>query len=523
MFKQNLKYFLWIILFFLVFILFNTWKNESYLSDNIKDDLKSDSFLKDNNDFNIIDANNNIVVKTNLVTVKISSETGDINYVSLNNFFKNLSSDNNIIILDKSENRNYYVQTGIVFNDISFDKFNFGKLSNFSYTLNSDESKISVILKYNFNDVFVYKVYDFKNYSYEIDLNLYVYNKDINDLIFRHYGFIKYKNFVSDSSFLTSNLNSYEGGALFTSDKPYTKIAFDKISNNSYNTTVIGGWIAFLERYFLSVLIPDVGEYLYFAEKLNDYFYIYKYLSSTDFRLSSSDVIHFNSTLYVGPKNSCFINNLSKGIELVIDYGIFWPIADPIFFLLSFINKFLENWGFSIIFVTFLIKLLFFNLSSISYKSIGNIKKLQPRLELLKEQYKDDKPKFSQALMDLYKKENVNPLSGCLPVLIQIPVFISLYYVILESIELRHSPFIFWIQDLSSKDPYYILPVVMSITMYIQQKMNPPVQDQLQAKVMLFLPVIFLFLFLQFPSGLIIYWIMNNILSIIQQWIITRQ
>jgi YidC/Oxa1 family membrane protein insertase len=171
---------------------------------------------------------------------------------------------------------------------------------------------------------------------------------------------------------------------------------------------------------------------------------------------------------------------------------------------------------------TVLIKLLFFNLSAISYKSLGHMKKLQPRLDLLKEQYKDNKKEFSQAILELYKKERVNPLSGCLPILIQIPVFISLYYVLLESIELRHAPFIFWIKDLSAKDSYYILPIIMCLTMFVQQKLNPPIQDPFQQKVMMFMPFVFLLVFLQFPSGLVLYWIINNILSIIQQWIITK-
>ena len=214
------------------------------------------------------------------------------------------------------------------------------------------------------------------------------------------------------------------------------------------------------------------------------------------------------------------LNKLSKGLDLAIDYGMFWPIASPIFLLLSKIYVLVNNWGLAIILVTIIIRLLFFHLSSISYKSMGNMKKLQPKMEILKHRYKDDKKMFGQAVMDLYKKEKVNPLSGCLPVLIQIPVFISLYYVLLESVELRQAPFIFWIKDLSDNDPYYVLPIIMAFTMYLQQKLNPPIHDPTQAKIMMFMPVIFLFIFLQFPSGLLFYLIVNNILSIIQQWVI---
>ena len=210
-------------------------------------------------------------------------------------------------------------------------------------------------------------------------------------------------------------------------------------------------------------------------------------------------------------------------MELTVDYGLLTVLAQPLFWLLKTIHGFIGNWGWAIVIVTILIKLAFYKLSETSYRSMANMRKLAPRLQSLKERYGDDRQKLNQAMMDLYKKEKINPLGGCLPILVQIPVFIALYWVLLESVELRHAPFILWITDMSSPDPYYILPLLMGATMFIQQKLNPAPLDPIQAKVMMALPVVFTVFFAFFPSGLVLYWVVNNTLSIAQQWVITRR
>lgn len=532
---KNIKYILWFFLFFLFFVLFNAWKNEKKLVDNLDlsyteanlNNVKSDDNVIFSQSFKEYDNTNEelINISTSLVDVKINPLTGDFSNLVLKKYLKDINDENGAIVLDKTDERFYYGQSGVIssqfYDSPIFDK-NF--LSNFSYEVKDDSANVFVILKYEVGkNIFLYKVYTFRSYSYEIGVDFYIQNNSDSDVFFKHYGLIRYKKDKTNSGILDSGMRSYEGGAVYTDSKPYKKISFDELKEKKFSYTGFGGWIAFLERYFISAWIPDKdNEYIYIAEKVLDKIYSFKYLSYNDLKVNSNECSHVYTTLFVGPKSNSFINNLSKGLELSIDYGIFWPIASPIFFLLSYIFSFIGNWGFSIVLITFVIKLMFFNLSSISYRSMGNMKKLQPRLELLKEQYKDDKTQFGAAVMNLYKKENVNPLSGCLPVLVQVPVFISLYYVLLESIELRHAPFLFWINDLSSKDIYYILPVFMSLTMFIQQKMNPPIQDPFQAKVMMFLPVVFLFLFLQFPSGLILYWIVNNVLSILQQYVIVK-
>lgn len=216
------------------------------------------------------------------------------------------------------------------------------------------------------------------------------------------------------------------------------------------------------------------------------------------------------------------LKTIAPGLELTVDYGILWPISQLLFWLLKTIESFLGNWGWSIIAVTVAIKCVFYKLSAASYRSMGKMRKFQPKIEALKERYANDKQQFSVAMMELYKKEKINPLGGCLPILIQIPVFIALYYVLLASVELRQAPFILWIHDLSARDPYFVLPLIMGATMFLQQKMNPPPPDPIQAKVMMAMPVVFTALFLSFPAGLVLYWTVNNILSIAQQWYITR-
>ncbi|MDX1594879.1 MAG: membrane protein insertase YidC, partial [Gammaproteobacteria bacterium] len=227
--------------------------------------------------------------------------------------------------------------------------------------------------------------------------------------------------------------------------------------------------------------------------------------------------------LFVGPKEQERLEQVAEGLKLTVDYGVLTFIAQPIYWLLEKIHDFVGNWGWSIVLLTLLIKLLFYKLSETSYKSMANMRKMQPKLNSLRERYGDDKQRLQQAMMEIYKKEKINPLGGCLPILIQIPVFIALYWVLLESVELRQAPWILWINDLSTKDPYFVLPLIMGASMFVQQKLNPPPPDPMQQKIMMALPLVFTAMFLFFPSGLVLYWVVNNVLSILQQWIITRR
>jgi YidC/Oxa1 family membrane protein insertase len=309
----------------------------------------------------------------------------------------------------------------------------------------------------------------------------------------------------------------------------YTKkISFDEIQEGSLNQeNRIGwakGWVAMLQHYFVGAWVPEPEQvYHYYSNMLNSGPRYLLGLYGPEGVVAPGNQQLFKLTLYAGPKSQQQLAQLAEGLDLTVDYGWLWFIAQPLFWGLKFIHDWVGNWGWAIVILTILIKLAFFHLSATSYKSMANMRRLQPRLMALKERYGDDKSRLNAAMMDLYKKEKINPLGGCLPIVVQIPVFIALYWVLLESVELRHASFIFWLNDLSSADPYFVLPIIMGATMLVQHYLNPAPLDPIQQKMMLALPLVFTVFFAFFPSGLVLYWVVNNILSIAQQWVITRK
>jgi YidC/Oxa1 family membrane protein insertase len=289
---------------------------------------------------------------------------------------------------------------------------------------------------------------------------------------------------------------------------------------------LIGGWSAMIEHYFVGAWVPNQEEtnlfYSIVSRSASPRLYTLGMRSPARVVAPGESTV-FASELFVGPKLQHRLEQIAPGLELTVDYGYLTVIAKPLYWILEWIHRFVGNWGWSIILLTILIKLAFYKLSETSYRSMAKMRNVQPRMQALRERYGDDKQRMNQALMELYKTEKINPLGGCLPILIQIPVFISLYWVLLESVEMRQAPFIFWIQDLSTKDPYYVLPVLMGITMFAQQKLNPAPIDPVQQKIMMSLPFVFTVFFAFFPAGLVLYWFVNNLLSIAQQWAITKR
>ena len=323
----------------------------------------------------------------------------------------------------------------------------------------------------------------------------------------------------ADSQFLYT----YTGGAIYSPEEKYDKISFDDMKESKLNRDVKGGWIAMLQHYFVGAWVPppEQMEHFYTNVLPGGRYVLGAYTPPVT--LSDEQSHTFSTGFVAGPKLQDELEAIAPGLELSVDYGWLTVLAKPIFWLLKQIQSVVINWGWSIILLTVLIKLAFFKLSETSYKSMANMRKMTPRIQALKDRYGDDKQRMNQAMMELYKKEKINPLGGCLPILVQIPVFIALYWVLLESVELRQAPFIFWLQDLSIKDPFYVLPLIMGVSMFIQQKLNPAPPDPVQAKIMMSLPFVFTIFFAFFPSGLVLYWVTNNILSIAQQWYITRQ
>jgi YidC/Oxa1 family membrane protein insertase len=369
----------------------------------------------------------------------------------------------------------------------------------------------------------VIKTYTFRRGSFLVELNQRVENGSASDWQGSQYRQFQRTPPKAVSSFFGSGVITYTGAVISTPEQRYEKISFDQIAKQELNQTVKDGWVAMIQHYFLGAWVPNPGETEDFYTKAvsgNRYVVGMRGAVQTVPAGATGD---FHTRLYVGPKLPDVLEKIAPNLQLTVDYGVLTIIAEPLFWLLKAIHAILGNWGWAIIVLTILIKLAFYKLSETSYRSMANMRRLAPELTRLKELYGDDKQKMNQAMMDLYKREKVNPLGGCLPILVQIPVFIALYWVLVESVQLRQAPFMLWIRDMAVPDPYYVLPLIMGATMFIQQKLSPAPPDPIQAKVMMALPVVFTFMFLWFPAGLVLYWVVNNILSIAQQWVITKR
>ncbi len=391
-----------------------------------------------------------------------------------------------------------------------------------SYQLADGQDTLVVDLKFSANGVNYIKRFSFERGEYDLVVSYLIDNQSAQPWTGNLFAQLKRDGSSDPSSSTATGTATYLGAALWTSGEPYKKVSMKDMDKGALKESVQGGWVAWLQHYFVTAWIPsnaDANSVM--TRKDNQGNYIVGFTGPA-LTVAPGGKIETDTKLYAGPKVQDKLKELSPGLELTVDYGILWFIAQPIFWLLKHIHSILGNWGWSIICLTILIKLLFFPLSAASYKSMARMRAVAPKLAALKEQHGDDRQKMSQAMMELYKKEKINPLGGCLPILVQMPVFLSLYWVLLESVEMRQAPWMFWIYDLAIKDPYFILPIIMGATMFIQQRLNPAPPDPMQAKVMKLMPIIFTFFFLWFPAGLVLYWVTNNTLSILQQWYITR-
>jgi YidC/Oxa1 family membrane protein insertase len=327
------------------------------------------------------------------------------------------------------------------------------------------------------------------------------------------------------SQFTNPEQYSFVGAAWYNPVDKFEKLTFDDFDEaNPLNMNQLGGWTAMLQHYFFAAWIPAPEESVQVSTTvLTGNQYLIREVSPA-FELAAGSRIEHNARLYVGPKLQDDLGEIAPGLERTVDYGVFTILSRPLFWLLSKLHALFGNWGWAIIGLVVLIKLAFFKLSEAQYKSFAKMRAVQPRIEALKERYGDDKQKFQMAMMELYKKEKINPMGGCLPILVQIPVFIALYWVLLESVELRHAPWILWIQNLTARDPYFVLPVINMATMYLTQLMTPMVgMDPMQKRIMQIMPLAFGFLFAFFPAGLVLYWATNGLLGLLQQWVITRR
>lgn len=475
-----------------------------------------------------VDSRELIKIRTDVLEIHIDPVGGDIVYTALLQQLKSIDSNEPFVLLQQGNVHNYIAQSGLIGKngtDSSAGRPVFSSQSN-SYILQDSAQSLTVELSHQQdNGAQIIKRFQFNRGDYLINAD-YIINNNSDSVWSAHlYGQLKRDSYPDPSADSGNGLGvqPFLGVATSTPEKRFYKIAFDDIEEEKFKTEKQGGWIAIIQHYYLSAWIPEnQSSYSYNALQNKDGDNIARFLGP-EISLDPQTETTINSRFYVGPKDQYRLETVADGLDLSVDYGWLWWIAQPLFWFLNICFGWTQNWGFAIILLTIAVKAIFFYPSAMAYKSMAKMRKIQPKMVALREQYPDDRQKQSQEMMALYKKEGVNPLGGCLPILVQMPVFISLYWVLLESVELRHAPFIGYIHDLSAMDPYFIMPLIMGASMFIQQKLNPPPPDPMQAKIMTWMPVFFTVFFLWFPAGLVLYWVVNNILSIIQQWAITRQ
>ncbi|KTD44860.1 membrane protein insertase YidC [Legionella quateirensis] len=475
---------------------------------------------------NVLKPEQLIQVKTDVLDVAIDLKQGDIVKGLLLDYPLSVEDKNKPFPLLQNQPQERYVANSSIFvaKDQSVQSLNFGFTSEQKeYQLKPNQDQLIVTLDgKNEEGLIVKKEFIFTKGSYLIDVNYKIINNGATD----------WKGYLNTQLLRSSpkedkssifHVGSYTGASYSNpGTHRYQKVGFSDMNKTNLDVDAKGGWIAMQQHYFLSAWIPgNSAENKFYTRAINGDYTIGAV--SQPILIKPDEQKEISSKLYVGPEITSVLKSIAPSLDLTVDYGILWFVSSLLFSLMKAIYNVVGNWGWSIVLVTVLIKLAFYRLSATSYKSMAGMRKLQPKLQALRERYGDDKAKISQATMELYRQEKVNPLGGCLPIIIQIPVFIALYWVLLESVELRQAPFIFWINDLASADPYHVLPLIMGATMLVQQKLNPTPPDPMQAKVMMFLPILFTGLFWSFPSGLVLYWIVNNTLSIMQQWYITRK
>ena len=468
---------------------------------------------------------NLVRVRTDVLDLLIDTRGGDIIHAALPQHKARLGSDEPFVLLEQNSFRTYVAQSGLVGRD-GPDGRPEGRpifqASASEFVLDGEDYLVVDLSYTTAEGVEIIKRYRFEPGSYRVGMDYLINNQ--SDAPFRAtlFGQLKRDRSEDPTSSTSIGMASYLGAIFSTEDNKYQKVTFRDMDRGNFNQTSQDGWVAFSQHYFVTAWVPQPGQTNTFQTRRVNNEYIAGFLAPV-FELAPGDSTEVSATLFVGPKDQEQLEATAPNLKLTVDYGWLWWIAYPLYWLLTFIHSFVGNWGLAIIGITIVVKAALFQLNAKAFRSMAKMRKFGPEMMRMKELYGDDRQKMSQEMMKLYKKEKINPLGGCLPILAQMPVFIALYWVLMESVELRHAPFFWYIQDLSVMDPYFILPILMGVTMFLQQKLNPTPPDPMQAKIMKMLPIVFTFFFLWFPAGLVLYWLVNNILSIAQQWYITRQ
>jgi len=465
-----------------------------------------------------------IHVRTDVYDVSLSTQGGDLRTVVLNRYPVHKNQPNVLVQLLDDKPADYFaIRSGLRAAD-GGDEPNHQAIyqaKQTEYTLPDGADTLEVPLTWRGADgVTVTKTYVFTRGSYAISVRYTVQNSSGREWGAASYVQLRRRDIAQKRTMTDVDTYSFRGPVIYDGEK-YRKLKVKDLAEEPVRMKVAGGWLASIQHHFLAAAIPPTTAPEEITARIRDDVYTLTAMGEVT-TIPAGATVQFEETLFVGPKLQRQLEKTAPGLRLTVDYGFLTIISQPLFWLLQKLHGLTGNWGWAIILLTVLIKLVFYKLSETSGKSMAKMRKLQPRLKALQERYKDDRQALSQAMMDLYKREKVNPASGCLPILVQMPVFLALYWVLLESVEMRQAPFMLWINDLSARDPYYILPLLMGVTMFIQQKLNPAPPDPVQARIMMALPVVFTVFFAFFPAGLVLYWFVNNLLSIAQQWRINK-
>ena len=463
-----------------------------------------------------------ISVTTDTLAVSINTQGGDIVSAKLRQFPIIQSAPEPIVILSNQSNNLYIAQSGLIGRN-GPDETVKGRpvyvSDSLDYTMTDSQDSLTVTLLWSSETgVNIAKTFTFNRDSHAVEVGYTVNNTGSDYLSLQQYAQLKQTTLEQEGNMF---MPTYRGGAYSTAEDRYTKYDFGDIQDKNLQQATSAGWVAMLQHYFVSAWIPpqDQVNNLY-SRSINGTYAIIGY-TGQPITVQAGETAELSSTFYVGPKNQEVMANLAENLDLTVDYGFLWWLAQPLFGLLSIIQSFVINWGVTIILITILVKGAMYPLTKAQYESMAKLRNLQPKMQALKERYGDDRQKMSQGMMELYKKEKVNPMGGCFPLLLQMPIFLALYWVLLESVELRHAEFFLWITDLSVKDPFFVLPVLAGGSMYLLQKLQPmTVQDPMQQKIMQLMPVFMSVIFLWFPAGLVLYMFISNLITLVQAKII---
>ncbi|CRK86003.1 Membrane protein insertase YidC [Candidatus Providencia siddallii] len=525
--------FLFVVFLITSALIWRVWENEKITQDAKTVKIIEQMEIQNNKFIDKAIENKYIVVKTDVLKIRINKVGGDIDEADLLVYNKNLYSKNPFRLLETGLDFVYQAQSGLTGPNGPDNPFNNnGKRP--CYATNSDyfelqdnQDVLFIPMIFIGNDNVVYKkIYTVKRGKYSVDVKYSIQNKTNSMLNIAFFGQLKQTAIVPkhrDTKTTNFALRTYRGAAYSSNENAYKKYSISDIKTEDLNLTTKGGWVAMLQQYFAVAWIPNGRENAIFYSAFLDNKYGVIGYKTIPLLIKPNSVFNYSSTLWIGPEIQSEMAKISSHLDLTVDYGWLWFISQPLFRLLKFIHNYVGNWGISIIIITFILRGIMYPLTKAQYTSMAKMRLLQPKLIEIRERFNNDKQRMSQEMMTIYKSEKVNPLGGCLPLLIQMPIFLALYYMLMSSVELRHASFFGWVKDLSAQDPYYILPVLMGLSMFVIQKISPSTSTEpMQQKIITYIPIIFTIFFLWFPSGLVLYYVISNLVTIIQQQIIYK-